>query len=90
MTDISLRGCSKSVDIRWETCWRTDGTAGWDPPFDESQSFNMPSGPIGTYGGWKVAAWIRYLSCENSIWVAHKLQRGIYCRELPNGKLLCD
>ena len=93
MTFAKKEGCYESLEIRWRTCWRVDGTGGLLPQFNDTTTMSFPSGPPAKMGSWAVAGMVRYLACEGGKWKVHEDQKGVNCREVitwSGYRLICD
>ena len=70
-----FEGTYGAAQIRWETCWRPDGRAAVIRACDDKTECALAG--IRGFAAWSTGphitrTWIRYLSCENGIWVVRQ------------------
>lgn len=70
--NYKISGCFKDMAFLWWTCWRPDGTAGVIPSCINSPSCTFFAGASSLMGPYITQVRLRYLSCENNIWVKHE------------------
>jgi hypothetical protein len=74
--NYTISGCFKDMAIIWWTCWRPDGTAGVIPSCVGSPSCTFFAGTSSLIGPYITQVRLRYLSCENNVWVKHEQSAG--------------
>jgi len=69
---FQLSGCFKDMALLWWTCWRPDGAGGEVGGVIPSCMNNPTCTFLAHVGPYITVVKLRYLSCENNIWVKHE------------------